>query len=573
MPDLLPVDQTGSIAATDAPLPPGSPLQPPTPQRPAMGPPQDPMQQIMGMLGQPSAQPPAPPPPMGNQEPPTPGQPQTPSMPGVATQDGAGSNPRSIQQQKLQQHMAELKQQIEQVQSRIKALMSPDAVANQLPGGGKQKPSDFLRDAMYNFAQLNLRNPIYGSLKGQDYKPIQQQRFEQAITQHNAQLQNLTLIDKSLNEQMASDQYMANQSRQEQQERDKVQQYEDTNQIKLQQMQAKAKQDAVMNKFRAALNAANVGLKGAQQEYTASRQEMLDTFGGNKADVLAWYLKNHADDPDVVQQYEKIKQDLYNQKETDSPAKQLQRLKLTRLMGAADITPYQETTLGTPAIAGTTVFEPGVKYIDTSKISDNEERSIVADGARKAGVPLVTDKTVAQGLKKIDESKMGIYSIMNDITSSLPKDPAGRISGQYLSANLDKLAQTNQGIQAAYNSWRTQAIGTLQALAGGMGSGLRINRSEIEQAMKDDIPQSTDTVQVAQRQMSHIMTLLSHHESMNLSSDRSLLNPSAPSSGIAYTPPTTAKPSQSSKSSSIAPPAPPVKPKKKLNELFEPVVQ
>ncbi len=306
-PTLLPTDQNGALAAQEAPLPPGSPLQPPAPQRPAMGPPQDPMQQIMGMLGQPQPQPPAAPPPLGNQEPPVPGQPQTPAIPGVAGLEGAGSDPLGIQQQKLQQHMAELKQQKEQVQKQIKDLMNPDAINNQLPGGGKQKPSDFLRDAMYNFAQLNLRNPVYGSLKGQEYKPIQQQRYEQALSQHNAQLQNLTLMDKSLNEQMQSDQYMANQARQEQQERDRVSQQKNVLDLAVQKQSDLVKQNAIKNNVANILAKSRVGLMSAQQAKTELQTEILDQNGGNTADFLHTYVRQHQDDPTFLEDYARIK--------------------------------------------------------------------------------------------------------------------------------------------------------------------------------------------------------------------------------------------------------------------------
>lgn len=179
MPELLPVDQNGSLAATDAPLPPGSPLAAPEPQAPQ-------------------------PPPM-----PPSGTPEAPQAP----QGAAPPNPIADLMQRLQENATRRKA----IQDQLAAKTGPDGIASYLPNGGKVKPSDMLRDALYNFSQLNLRNPTYGVLRGHDYKPIQQQRYEQALQHNSADVQNLSLVEKTMADQAASDQFQLNQTRLQQQ--------------------------------------------------------------------------------------------------------------------------------------------------------------------------------------------------------------------------------------------------------------------------------------------------------------------------------------------------------------------
>lgn len=323
MPELLPVDQNGSLAATDAPLPPGSPLQPPAPARPPMGPPQDPLQAVLASMGVQPQAPALPTPTLGPQEPPALGTaPAEPGMPGVATQPGAGSDPLNVkrseiktQQAKLQEYLQGIGQQKQQVQQQISSLMNPDAITNQLPGGGKQKPSDFLRDAMYNFAQLNLRNPTYGVLKGQDYKPIQQQRYEQALSQHNSQLQNLMAQDKSLQEQQTSGQFMYNQARQEEKELNDVTQFNQNNQLKMQQMLEKSKMDEANLKLKQAMQNPNIDLKQSQTYKNNIMAEQIRVHGNDPKNAMQAYMRDVYDpvnDPKASQHAAEYQRSLSN---------------------------------------------------------------------------------------------------------------------------------------------------------------------------------------------------------------------------------------------------------------------
>lgn len=574
MPDLFPTDQNDSIAATDAPLPPGSPLQPPTP-RPPMGPPPDPMQQIMGMLGQPQPQSPTPPPPLGNQQPPIPGaQPGPSPIPGVASIDGSGSDPIQTARQKLQQQMQQTKQEQEDVRAKIKALMNPDAINAQLPGGGKVKPSDLLRDAMYNFSQLNLRNPVYGSLRGQDYKPIQQQRFEQALSQHNAQLQNLTLMDKSLNEQMQSYQYQENQTRQEQQERDKVNNQSQVLALNEKKLAQKTVQDEAGNKLKSLLANSNVDLKLSQKERNDQITDNLKAFGGNKANFEQWYVLNHSSDPDFTDKWIQIHKAV-NEKPIDysNPNRQIASIMLGAMQGAQGdgAEKYVNTTSGGTGRFGD--YQPPTTYLDASKLDPKIKTVLVADATKK-GIPIIYDTKIAEGLKDVDSVKDSISRIWDHVYPLLPKDPMERATSGIMNAKVGKVFQTEPEYGAFLQNINV-AIQSLKALTSGAGASLRITQPEIDREQQAFI-KPDDTIATAQEKMNHLFSFLDQKQKAALIRDRSSAAFSTTSiagaqgGGIAYTPPATKEANPKQKPAGVAPPPTAEKPRKRLDELFKP---
>ncbi len=60
----------------------------------------------------------------------------------------------------------------------------------------------------------------------------------------------------------------------------------------------------------------------------------------------------------------------------------------------------------------------------------------------------------------------------------------------------------------SFNAWRTTVINNVQALAGGQGSGLRINQAEIDTALKNDLPNiegaGADTLASAQAKLNRL---------------------------------------------------------------------
>lgn len=145
----------------------------------------------------------------------------------------------------------------------------------------------------------------------------------------------------------------------------------------------------------------------------------------------------------------------------------------------------------------------GIKWLDMSDLgvkgapgaikyaTDNGMLALSKEGKAK-----VADVETARRNIKLMQSSMDF----------LPGSPAQRAVQGPIN-KLKSMAQTAPQI-AAFNTYRTAAIQQLKALAGGVGSGLRINQAEIEQALKNDIPRITDTYDVANQKLQNIQDLL-----------------------------------------------------------------
>jgi hypothetical protein len=79
---------------------------------------------------------------------------------------------------------------------------------------------------------------------------------------------------------------------------------------------------------------------------------------------------------------------------------------------------------------------------------------------------------------------------------------------------------------AAWGTWRTAAIQAMRALAG--SKGLRINRSEIEASMANDIPNITDTQATAKEKMARVAKMLDSQENGMLGTPTSAAKSSDP---------------------------------------------
>lgn len=131
----------------------------------------------------------------------------------------------------------------------------------------------------------------------------------------------------------------------------------------------------------------------------------------------------------------------------------------------------------------------GVAYIN-----DNHVPAIVKDGlqtlASRAGIPYVGDADVS-ALQSIQTVFTNIDGMQKIIDTSLHPGVLGAL------ADISKTGFHAATFGNAYpdlsrfNSFRDTAIKTVQALAGGAGSGLRINMGEIE-ANLQNLPTSTD---------------------------------------------------------------------------------
>ncbi len=157
----------------------------------------------------------------------------------------------------------------------------------------------------------------------------------------------------------------------------------------------------------------------------------------------------------------------------------------------------------------------GRKYIDLS-LYTGVERDKARKAANDVGAVSIS-KEQANALQEIDNARANQKSILDQVGDLLPKDPTGRVIAAP-KIKLEKLFQTDVQ-KAAYNSWRTAAIQTLRATAG--SKGLRINQAEIAQAIENDIPKLTDTLDVAKQKVSNINTMLENAEKSILVRDHS----------------------------------------------------
>lgn len=157
--------------------------------------------------------------------------------------------------------------------------------------------------------------------------------------------------------------------------------------------------------------------------------------------------------------------------------------------------PYARTSFG------------GVSYADLSSLTPSE-KSKYAQLAQQSGMIPILDAGTAGKLSALSVSKENLTKIGSAINGLLNNDSIGAIQG---TGNSLKSFFGDDDIKA-FNAWRTAVINNVQALAGGQGSGLRINQAEIDTAMKNDLPVITgfgaDTLGQAQKKIANLNSQL-----------------------------------------------------------------
>ncbi len=170
------------------------------------------------------------------------------------------------------------------------------------------------------------------------------------------------------------------------------------------------------------------------------------------------------------------------------------------------------TDSATAGSAGGGVLQPylktsydGSQYVDLSGLTPTD-RNKYAQIAAANGVKAVMNPTDADKLSHIAVTKSNLNDILNAFNSvPVAQGPTtastlGHLaSGDILGAVggfFGKVPAVQGGVNSAksffgdaqiraYQDYRTSAINTLQALAGGTGSGFRINQAEVNAAIKD----------------------------------------------------------------------------------------
>lgn len=149
----------------------------------------------------------------------------------------------------------------------------------------------------------------------------------------------------------------------------------------------------------------------------------------------------------------------------------------------------------------------GVWYLDGTNLSGKQATALQLQAAQ-LGIPYLS-KAASGVVQKADDVKSNMASI-SAMIDNLPNNAFTRMFVGPLN-NIAAAVQQNPGL-ASFNTWRTAAIATLQALAGGAGSGLRINQAEILMSIKNDIPNIDDTKDTAKSKIIKITTMLDNQE-------------------------------------------------------------
>lgn len=171
------------------------------------------------------------------------------------------------------------------------------------------------------------------------------------------------------------------------------------------------------------------------------------------------------------------------------------------------------TTDNTPASVPT-VLQPyystsysGQGWVNLSSLS-GPQQTAYARIAESAGLKPILDSDTASKLQAIGASKSNLNDILQTFMSEQSGGGLAPVNGVI---NGAKGFFGDAGIKS-YNSFRTAVINNVQALAGGSGSGLRINQAEIDAAMNNDLPVLTgtdaDTLSSAQRKIMNLNSQL-----------------------------------------------------------------
>lgn len=155
----------------------------------------------------------------------------------------------------------------------------------------------------------------------------------------------------------------------------------------------------------------------------------------------------------------------------------------------------------------------GVAYIDSTRVPDAMQTSVQTLSA-KNGIPYL-DATDVANIKSLGTVYENVSKMNSLLTSTLSSGGNVPGIGSFLGGALDmgKTALNNVTLGNAlpqlsnFNALRDVAIKAVQALAGGSGSGLRLNTGEI-MASTQTLPSSTDSLQNATVKVNALLSLL-----------------------------------------------------------------
>ncbi len=178
-------------------------------------------------------------------------------------------------------------------------------------------------------------------------------------------------------------------------------------------------------------------------------------------------------------------------------------------------TAYLQNRVVTTA-GGRQFFDATGLSVKERQAADRFAATVVDPSTGKPGV-MVLNATQSDKLRTVQSAREDVQSAFDSIQANLPKDAMDRIQ-QTPGIKFAQVFQTNPAL-GSYGAWRSAAIKALQGIAGGAGSGLRINQAEIKMSVENDIPKPNDTWETANQKLQNIRTMLDSGERPYLERD------------------------------------------------------
>jgi hypothetical protein len=234
----------------------------------------------------------------------------------------------------------------------------------------------------------------------------------------------------------------------------------------------------------------------SQQQVEKLRKEQEDAI---KADDE----KRKQQATDEQARRDKAQQDFNNKRLLATEARDAERLAIERAREERLSKTGGGEDVGVAADVRTT--GSGRQYVDLSKYK-GKDYSAAQQQAHAMGV-YGANASESDALQNIDTARQN----MAEIEKSVPKLPTSSLSRLAVGPmnKIEAITQIDPDL-AAWGTYRTAAIQAMRAMAG--SKGLRINRSEIEAAMANDIPEITDTQATAKQKIERVNKMLDHQE-------------------------------------------------------------
>jgi len=147
----------------------------------------------------------------------------------------------------------------------------------------------------------------------------------------------------------------------------------------------------------------------------------------------------------------------------------------------------------------------GTQFIDSSLVQNN---AMANNYAAKTGLPILSaDQT--KMVQSIDTTQQKLGSLTDLINQQFGSGVLGKVTN-FLGGNIGSIFGGTE--KDTLNEFRTTALNTIEDLAGGSGSGLRLSQPEISQAISN-LPTLSDSKEQALNKVQWLNTFLNTNKS------------------------------------------------------------